>query len=484
MLRKTLFAIFIIIYLLACPLIILESLGIIIKPGQQKLMTATGLISVATTPEGASIFINDKRIDDKSPAIIRNLSEGTYKIKIEFRDYQNWEKTVSVEKSQVTALENVLLIPQKWEKETLSEENFRQLLPAQDNPFLLLKSGPLLKDLTYFRIKDKTFQKLYLFDDKSQLPETDFSGQKVASLKTVTQSPLILLELENDQPVFLWIDTRAQPPRTENISALINRPSGEILWTKDDDKNLFYLNHDSLQRADLDKKTLGPAILAGLKSFELFDDQIYFIDADNHFMQADYDAKNPVSLTGSLLQLPGEFSSPEHYSLHLFSEKLMIFLNDSGKLLCNKLPYVLIDRDVLGFSRDLSEKQLLFWTKNRIGIIDFGKIKSEGVFDTGPGLRWLDVGGRNIRQAFWVNSGSYVLYRDGNKIKISEANDGPKPFVSDVAETLSDIVYSEKTGKLYFIDQQTHKLTALTILPAREFITFKLPENLRKKEIK
>ena len=156
----------------------------------------------------------------------------------------------------------------------------------------------------------------------------------------------------------------------------------------------------------------------------------------------------------------------------------------SGKLLSNKIPYTIVDQDAVGFSKELVDKQMIFWTKEKLGIIDFTKVHSEGVFEVGPSIHWLVVNGKDIRQAFWVNGGSYILYNDNHHVKIVEASDVQKPFVSDVTETYSDIAYFDKIGKLFYLDSKTEQLTSLTILHPRKFITFKLPKNFQKKEIK
>ena len=62
LLRKILFYICIVLYLIFCPMIILYALGYSFKPqSSQGGIVKTGIIFLSTTPPGADVFLNNRR---------------------------------------------------------------------------------------------------------------------------------------------------------------------------------------------------------------------------------------------------------------------------------------------------------------------------------------------------------------------------------------------------------------------------------------
>src|SRR3989338_8406716 len=154
-LRRILFVLFSIIYLLCCPLIILYALGINLSPRSEQNLTKTGIISLSTLPSEAAIYLDNLRFPEKTPAVIRNLVPGEYSIKLILKGYRLWEKIVPVKAETATVLESVLLTPLKWETQPFSYLSFEELIPVHHNSFFLLTRGPFLKDIFLFRIGEK-----------------------------------------------------------------------------------------------------------------------------------------------------------------------------------------------------------------------------------------------------------------------------------------------------------------------------------------
>ena len=107
-------------------------------------------------------------------------------------------------------------------------------------------------------------------------------------------------------------------------------------------------------------------------------------------------------------------------------------------------------------------------------------MKHEGVFEAGPRIIWVVKNARDIRQAFWVNSGSHILFRDSGQIKLVELNVYTAPSVFDVGYTNGAIAYSDRLGKVFFIDKDTNQLVSLTVVPEYRLIHFTLPETIKK----
>ena len=80
-LRKIIFYIFALIYLVVAPLTILYALGYIFSPTQQTLV-ATGLISLSSEPPQAQVWLNGELLKEKTPVILRNLKPGPYTLRM------------------------------------------------------------------------------------------------------------------------------------------------------------------------------------------------------------------------------------------------------------------------------------------------------------------------------------------------------------------------------------------------------------------
>src|SRR4051812_25026631 len=97
LLRKILFYVFVAAYAIIGPLMVLYALGYIFRPGEEKGMVPTGLISLATEPSGATVYVGNKRYSKKTPAVVRNLLPGSYPVSIQMKGHRGWSSKVPVE---------------------------------------------------------------------------------------------------------------------------------------------------------------------------------------------------------------------------------------------------------------------------------------------------------------------------------------------------------------------------------------------------
>lgn len=493
MLRKIVFYIFIIVYLVLCPLIILDSLGVVIRPKEKKLMMSTGLISIDTIPPGASLYLNGKLFPKKSPAIIRDLAPGSYSVKAELPGYRSWEKEITVETEQATALRSILLIPDKWKVQTIVHKSFIGLTLIEGSPLILLTDRHT-GALTVFKWDIGLLDRLALSEDlKSEdwrlsdvFPNsTNFNKMKLIKVITMPQSNYILVFAEVDgKTSSFWIeaDDQNKPPR--DITALLPFIPDQVRWDRRDPENLFFIVEKKLNRIDVEEEKIFPDLALNIKGFNLFNKKVYWIDSEDGFWESDVSLKNARSLIGHLNKIPKEFQGALEYQIHALSENDFILKDENGRLLTNKLPFQLVEQSVVDFDDHLNDNRLLFWTKNALGIIDFNQTGKEGIFETGPQITWLIQNAENIHQAFWVNKGSHVLFRDDDQVKITDVTSVGKTEMSTLIKTEYPVSYSDALGKLFYLDETTQYLNALTVLPAHKYVTFQLPETFRKKDLR
>ncbi len=158
LLRKIIFYIFAVIYLVLCPLIVARMLGFVINPLTHHL-EKTGLVYVSTNPPDATVYIDGRRAHQKTPTAIRDLAPGKHFIRIEHSGYNDWEMNIPIVGKKATVLANTLLIPQEWPIKRISDRPFQNITPAADDMLIavsathhfqinLKENPPLIKEVS------------------------------------------------------------------------------------------------------------------------------------------------------------------------------------------------------------------------------------------------------------------------------------------------------------------------------------------------
>lgn len=467
LLRKILFPVFVLGYLVFCPLIILRALGIVYNPESQKSIVKTGLISIATIPPGASLYIDGALFPGKTPAVLRNLTEGHYSIEIVLDHHRRWEKTIPVIASRATALENVILIPREWEPQRLTSPKFHNLIPLEGNPYFLLSANGHLKDLSVYRWRDENGEKepqkpLSFFPEGSP-----YGRATLLSATTVPHSPFLVMRTTGEKgKKFLWADPREDPVKVRDITYLFPHVPDEIAWDPQGGTDLIVRDQDDLSRLVMDEKTIFPKIIRNIRGFGLQNKKIYAVtNSALKIFNNDGDTiqiiPHPPELIAHLLESQG------HYALRLLRDDIFILSGEDGRLLMNRPPYRLLEKGLAGQTLNSKTRQWLLWTGTKIGILDFPAEESGEKSAAGPRLTWVIQNGRDIGQAFWVNEGSHILYRDQNSISLIELRPFDEPAVYELLHVKrnSAIDYSDKDGRLFFLGEDDGRLYAVDILP-------------------
>jgi len=82
----------------------------------------SGVLTVQSNPSGAQVYLDGKKIYQKTPLDIRDLKPGKYLLKVEKDDFLPWEKKVEVKSGMVTREENIILFAKKIEEELVVKE--------------------------------------------------------------------------------------------------------------------------------------------------------------------------------------------------------------------------------------------------------------------------------------------------------------------------------------------------------------------------
>lgn len=98
------------LFFLLLPIILSYSLGYHIDFRALKIYK-TGIIYIKSQPQGASIYINNRRIADATPARIEELKPGTYRVDVRRDGFYPWQKDLVVRPNMVTRADEIVLFP-------------------------------------------------------------------------------------------------------------------------------------------------------------------------------------------------------------------------------------------------------------------------------------------------------------------------------------------------------------------------------------
>lgn len=95
--------------------------------------TKTGIIFLKTQPAGASVYLNNKLLTDKTPLTLHELLPGDYHIRVELESYYPWRDEVGVEAGKVTRLDKIIIFPLRPNMKQLNKEKISGFWLDEDN---------------------------------------------------------------------------------------------------------------------------------------------------------------------------------------------------------------------------------------------------------------------------------------------------------------------------------------------------------------
>ncbi len=104
----------------------------------------TGVLAITTKPNGADVYINDKKYARKTPITLRNMLPGDYAIKISLEGYRPFNKTIKIVSREVTEEHNLDLVLENIVPKTLVQDVGKMIL-AGNEPIYFSKQRQFVK---------------------------------------------------------------------------------------------------------------------------------------------------------------------------------------------------------------------------------------------------------------------------------------------------------------------------------------------------
>ena len=458
--QKIFFYLFILIYLILCPILLLYSFGFLSKSN----LEPKGELYLSSTPKGASVYIGNRRYSEKTPVLIKDVLPGTYDIRLAVKGYHLWDYRVHTVAGRTIRFDKVLFMPKAWKKEELVAESFTDLIPLPGTDFFILTKSANTEDHYIYNWKKQKLTSLV-----QEIPE--YKGLVVLSYDIVPNSPTFILRaLSGQGEKVLLIRPQEYLIGIKDITGLFTEEPFRVGWNPEHEDYIFSLQNGHLNQIDVNKGGILPNFFEDVRGFGFLEGGICIINKRNILLWADYSGNRVLTLLDDPVLTDFIFPEKGFVEVKPLGSDLMLFLGEEGYLTANVEPYRFA-QEILGITPNREAMRVLFWQKNKLGLLDFrSKAQMRIDFERIPRMVLLYDKGRYLSQAYWVHEGSYSLFRDDNDIFLFELIRGSDKSLNRVVQIMrnSSVYYSEDSGILYYLDRITAHLFGIEIIPKRD----------------
>ena len=477
--RHLVFGLFVTVFLIACPLMVFYALGYALRPGTEQGLVKTGLVSVATNPPGASVYIENRRYTRQTPAILRGLLPGRYTIKLLLRHHRPWVQTVPIEEEKATVLDKVLLLPNRWQPEVVLPQACERLLPILGTPFFVVMTGTQLKETMWYDAKEGAAHPFAVL-------EPALADARVSAILTEPGSPSLLLHLDaRDGAHWLWAQWKRGTLMLDEVTSLMFSKPKRVTWDARHRQQLVTLQGHTLNRIDLASKAVYPGLVDHVRSAAVFGRSVYVVKDNGQLLRVGLEgrAEEPLVEDPLFAQLVSKLRGA--VKVRVETEDVVWLLGEEGTLLINQPPYELVRDGVRGLAWDSVHRRAVIWQKSQLGLVEFApEAAEEDETHLTPQIQWVYQTGRDIEQAIWVYDGSHLLVRDRDQLFLVELETYGKPhldYLWDVKPN-SDVAYSEELGRVYYLDRASHHLSMVQLIPLRDMLILLFPEGRERRK--
>ncbi|MFA5020616.1 MAG: PEGA domain-containing protein [Patescibacteria group bacterium] len=423
--RRLIYSIFIGIFLIAAPLIVLYTMGYrynLTKGRVQK----TGIIRITSTPRGADIQLNGIKYElSQTPARIEKLLPGDYEIKLSKDGYYDWQKKLPVYENGTTFAEKIILW-KKSEPANLSSTTAASWLVSPDKNIVAVSDGRAtieLLDINSGILGELSGGNLEII---ATIPGSD-------SLRLLSFSPsgryLLAQGIANKKNNYYLIDSLAKNYKKFPSQDYLNVRWGDSPWANDSD-NLYALDQSGLWNIDFTSLQPAKKITAiTADDFYIFDKIAYYLN-DSTLLEPYSNENRPIKLDCSACR----FKNIEN--------NRAIVTDGAGKILIIDLNRQIKTIELTAKDIDwLNPNSLIAYNDYEIYIYETTKNSPELITRLSS----------PILSASWHPDGRYLVFSAENKLKIIELDNRERRNTVDIAEAAASFITVDRAGNnLYY----------------------------------
>lgn len=492
--RRVVFWLFALIYVVAVPFLIMYAFG---KPPRVALTPSrvtTGALHVVTRPSGATTVINDRRRPDETPITMNGVRSGAYNIRLEKTGFQPWSGTVTVRPDQVAPDGRLLLLPDHLDVHPVISEPVQQVLPLIESGYIVVLPRSR-DDLYFYGLSDRS-----LISVRRELHITG-AAESIASIHRTQAFPGLIVKVQGPQIRYYLIDFRGVGYEFRNLTPTILRDTtalsslpgmgavspdetaADIAWVSATDETIYFQSGSSLVeiRGSDSGGIFGVSAIAGVTTETSNDSTVlHGVDAVGEVGQSYYliDGSHLLRITRAgraedvrtVPALPGDGSNP---GTVVFVDRKRIIVHDSdGTLL-----YLdgeggdwarLGNAQGVALSRD--ESRLFVWSGDNIGFVPLVSATIPIDPNSGaapPELVWATTAAGDVRTVEEIPDFAQAIVATQDALYVSPVSSEVRGTQVRLAGHRDDtpVVFDPLWGVVYFVTTDNATFVSSRLIP-------------------
>lgn len=345
--RYLLLILFVIIFLVMAPLIIMYITGAGL-PFQDRAPSGTGILDVKSLPNNAEVRLNGERVGS-TPTTTRFIRQGWHEVEVNAKGFRPWVKSLFIQAGQVTyagSVNNVVHLLPESEPSLLAEQITAAAIAGNQLLYATTDNNVALYDLNNKAV-----------DRSSTLTN------RISELRASSTSNQFFALLDNNQWALLNTDTLALTGLPASLAASSYLESGN-------NNLVFGLNNNQLFVAGPNAPTA--ALLNDVRGFTVQGSLLYIATSDE---LATY-IWTGRGLEKQLVLLSGNIPASDTITLYLTNQKeLFLQANDSLYRVNQQLD--LLNNGIRGVYLEAARQRLTFFTPTEIFYYNFDSARAE-----------------------------------------------------------------------------------------------------------
>lgn len=414
-LNRFTYSAYILLFIIITPVLIFYALGYRYNWTNRNI-EKNGALYVKSYPRSAEIYVDNKKIKQKTPTQIVEISSGKYDVLVKKDKYVSWTKKLEIYSGETTFAEDIVLFLADREKTHLSSGSSVWLVNKQQNQYGFFDSE---NNLNITDIEQEKSQVTFKFTDKYQLVDWSPNNQE------------ILLALKN---VYYLFNLDQKNLRQLNILA-----PDKIIWDNNDAGLIWYQKNQKIYRHYInqpDSKDQAISIDLSFVDFDVVGDYLLTLSTDDKTYQFQKIKKSDFSIADKIENLNKgalkAWQADDKLSIFALGAGLYIKKADTNPTV---IPHTVAD---------IHDDRVLFTNGYETSVYNFKEDWST----------LIDRSTKIVTDVLWHPNGSYFLSESNDQTFITEV-DG-----RDKRNTIS--ILDNPLKKLYLFNNKGDKLFILT----------------------
>jgi hypothetical protein len=434
--RRLIAFIFILIFLICAPILILYTAGYRYNLKKEQVQK-TGALVLETKPTGATIILNKNRLEEKTPARLNNILPDEYLITLSAENHYTWQKNLEVKVQETTFAEDVTLF-KKTAPVKMNVEKINWLSFSPQNRFAVFTIATTTGENVYLQNLSNPSQQDVLFSEKEGLGDFKTTWTKNGSLVLLTYNDKALI-----------VSNSILIRRNFDISNLVKTNKLENFHWGEDSDSLFAQAGNTVYQVDVSANKLIKLYelpkTNSLIDFLIYNNGLYIIQ---QLGQKIYITKTNVSgdNSGTLLKSI-ELKNAQQAFDTVFDNYIGIrdLTNNTYYLVNTEIDKIAFYKENVN-NLDLHTKTdyLLFSTEQDVSYLN---LKDEALQE--KNITRFSQGMKLVR---WHKSPNYSLFLQNNKLSIIELDERNGHWILNLpGENITDFQIDAKSKNIYYL---------------------------------